>query len=473
MKYIKITNDVDIVNRIYLEKLGLSTKRDDANTIGQFGSGSKFAPIAALRNGWEWINVGADESGQYQMEYVSEEENGINSIFYKYTIDGEVTLKPSSFTLEAGILSWDDNFQIFREAFANALDENISNDVQYSVSVVDEIEYEQGKFSVYITADPSLVKIVDNFDYWFDINRDPIFASELGSVYEPLSNDIRIYHKGVFVYGKPSDTSNDNYESLFDYSLSNITLNEERRVRDTFYAAHQVASLLSDAFTSEPDDDFFEEAYLVCKKVINNLHNNSLWEFSHFVSYYFSDHMFHNEENSALYHAWRDIYGDNSVIVHPDQKNFVSTLKSIYNRNPVVINAPIMLNILAFSGVKTVQDVLGDEMEFDIIDLISGPKKEMLSAAIDIVSKYDERIQTRVDEIKIFHPNNQQVNLLGAARGETIYLSVSTLEDLYRTIGTLIHELDHVVTGYSDDDRGFRSLADDRIAKLVLEKYGE
>ena len=36
-KYLKITNTAENVSRIALEKLGLSTKRNDPNTIGQFG----------------------------------------------------------------------------------------------------------------------------------------------------------------------------------------------------------------------------------------------------------------------------------------------------------------------------------------------------------------------------------------------------------------------------------------------------
>jgi len=36
-KYLKITNKTGLVPRINLEKLGLSTKRNDPGTIGQFG----------------------------------------------------------------------------------------------------------------------------------------------------------------------------------------------------------------------------------------------------------------------------------------------------------------------------------------------------------------------------------------------------------------------------------------------------
>ena len=48
MKYVRFRNRADSVPRIRLEKMGISSKRDDDNTIGQFGSGAKLAPIAAL-----------------------------------------------------------------------------------------------------------------------------------------------------------------------------------------------------------------------------------------------------------------------------------------------------------------------------------------------------------------------------------------------------------------------------------------
>ena len=70
-KYIKITNHLGPdgkVSRLALEKLGLSTKRNDSETIGQFGSGIKFAPIAALRNGWEWWFTGRDDRGEYFLD---------------------------------------------------------------------------------------------------------------------------------------------------------------------------------------------------------------------------------------------------------------------------------------------------------------------------------------------------------------------------------------------------------------------
>ena len=76
-KYIRIRNTADSVSRVALEKLGFSSKRNDPNTIGQFGSGIKYAPIAALRKGWDWIFVGKDVLGSYTMKYAVEVEDGI------------------------------------------------------------------------------------------------------------------------------------------------------------------------------------------------------------------------------------------------------------------------------------------------------------------------------------------------------------------------------------------------------------
>ena len=94
MFYIKITNQADEVSRLKLEKLGFSTKRNDETTIGQFGSGIKFAPISAIRKGIDFIFAGNDSKGAYTLQYIIQEDEGIDSVFYKY----DDYIKPSSFT---------------------------------------------------------------------------------------------------------------------------------------------------------------------------------------------------------------------------------------------------------------------------------------------------------------------------------------------------------------------------------------
>ena len=171
MRYIKITNDADIVPRLHLELLGVSTKRDNDDTIGQFGSGTKFAPIYALRQGWSWINVGNDRHGGYAMSYNIADKEGIDVVQFEYQDSaGRITTKDSSYSMGAGELGWDHPFQIFREAFANALDAHYEFGASYNIELVDSVDPPvEGKFSVYLTAVDELVEVVDNFDKLFSL----------------------------------------------------------------------------------------------------------------------------------------------------------------------------------------------------------------------------------------------------------------------------------------------------------------
>jgi hypothetical protein len=77
-----------------------------------------------------------------------------------------------------------------------------------------------------------------------------------------------------------------------------------------------------------------------------------------------------------------------------------------------------------------------------------------------------------VDEIKIFAPGDMQSGLLGVAKQSSIYLSLKAFNSMEVLIGTLIHELDHIISGLADEDREFRSIADERIADLIIKLYG-
>ena len=238
--YLKITNETEGFSRLYLELLGVSTKRDNDDTIGQFGSGTKFAPIHALRNGWEWVSTGHDDNGLYTMSYEIDSDNAedIEVVQFVYKDeDGTVTRKDSSYSTGAGELGWDTTFQVFREAFANALDAHYEFDAEYWIELVHEIgEPVWGEFSVYITADSELIDIHKNFDRYFSINRsDVVFEDTLGSkMMSKLPGEhtggARIYHKGVLVYGP--ELGGSSVTSLYDYDLDKVELNEERTLKN-------------------------------------------------------------------------------------------------------------------------------------------------------------------------------------------------------------------------------------------------
>jgi len=460
MSYIRIANKAEGVNRLFLEKLGLSTKRDDENTIGCFGSGSKFAPIAALRNGWEWINVGEDDLGQYKMQYVSQEESGIDCIFYLY--DDEI-LKPSSFTVDAGLLSWENEFQIFREAFSNALDEFTSNGSEYSIEVVDEVKFEPGIFAVYLTADHRLLDIVNNFGKYFNINRDAICeVDSKNKIFASFDNEANIYFKGVLVH---SDVAN-NAIPIFDYQFSDITLNEERRVRNTSDVSYKVISILD---RLRGDDPIHVD---IARTLIDNM-NLIRWEWTlagyTVDSYFYGTSSFVN--GNAFRVAWDQIYWG-KVAASSELMKYKSHF-ALRDCEVVEVKSEFLYKILGKSGVKTAESVLGDDIEYNFVKL-SGVNEKLFDIGINIVKQYIPKFEEYVSEVKVFIPQGEQDRILGSAHMDTnsIYISINAISDMKTLVGTLIHEYDHIYHGVSDEDLKFRSIADDHIGHLLMEVYG-
>jgi hypothetical protein len=456
MSYIRIANKADDVNRLFLEKLGLSTKRENENTIGQFGSGSKFAPIAALRNGWDWINVGRDSLGEYKMQYVVQDEGGIECVYYLYN---DEVLKPSSFTVDAGVLSWDSEFQIFREAFCNALDEFTDSGKEYSIEVVDEVKFVDGEFAVYLSAVKPLLDIIEDFDKYFSIKRTPLSSNDYsGKIFKSFDHEPNFYYKGVLVH---SESSSD--LSIFDYEFNNITLNEERRVRNTYELGTKVTSMLYQLNGNDANHVDIAKQMIYCA-------NKKRWEWS--IPSYNIESWFGNKTDSAFLSAWNEIHGD-AIAVSSDLMRF-KTQFSIRNQSVVEIKSDYLYKILGRCGVPTAEDILGDEVEYEFMTL-TGKNRNLYEESLDMVKSFLPDYDFHVRDTKFFVPQGEQDSVLGVANMQTsnVYISINSFRDQSTLIGTLVHEYDHLKSKLHDDDLGFRAEADNHIANLILKLNGK
>lgn len=445
--YIRIRNKSEGVNRLFLEKLGLSTKRDDDSTIGQFGSGSKYAPIYALRNGWEWINCGQDDLGPYQMSYGVRQEGDINSVVFEY---GDGTIKESSFTVEAGMLSWDSPFQVFREAFSNCLDGGYDPDI--AIAFVDEVDWEPGYFDVYLSAVPELLEIAENIDNYFCVNRRPLTVIDSGysrsnfdKVFEPITpGTVRVYSKGVLVYTCDKI-------GMFDYEINDIRLNEERKVASEMDLNSRVAS----AITSYADD-------IIARRIVSDI-NYSRWEWD-FPTYYYNG-------NSKILDAWLNRFDDKAVPVIAEQSEVIPHLKFKGFRAVEVHNKGV-LELLGDSGVLTLENALGKGYDFNIIEL-SRRQEEVFFRATTVINDFG--VDTTGIDIEVFSPTPSQHGIWGMCiRGDKprVLISEKAVEEgLGCLVGTLIHELDHYHSGYGDSDPQFRDIADRRMAELMIQNH--
>lgn len=461
-KYIRIRNvsghDKMIVPRIALEKLGLSTKRDDAETIGRFGSGIKYAPIAALRKGWEWWFVGSDSKGPYHLQYIVEEEDGVDCVWYQYG-DGDV--KPSSFTLGAGELSWTDSFQIIREPIANAIDGTKTHGGEWSYEIVNGISpANEYTFDVYITASPELMNIVNNIDAYFSFNKTPLYKYGNTTIHRNYDLSLRVFSQKVLVAHK------DNMASLFDYEFDSIDLNEERTVKSEWDLGWKIANSIAQL----SDED-------LVSKVIKTAVVEERFEWSDSVASHY-DHWTFAADWDFIF---KGIYGDNAVIFPADGfASSVSKNLKLRGMTPVGVATENGYKLLSSAGISCYMDVLGEDYEYDIEDDIS--KHPVLTEAMRIVLEVEPGIAKYMGRGGVLcgdAAHDVKGLTLNKNNPDTCRIVVSSehLKDgsLSDIVATLIHEFDHASTGvgdgYSDEGVKFRDIADKRIGRMIVDNY--
>lgn len=462
-KYLKITNKVDSVSRISLEKLGLSTKRNDPSTIGQFGSGIKFAPIAALRNGLEWWFTGSDSNGSYKMKYDIQVEDGVDCIVYNY---GDYT-KSSSFTVDAGCLSWVDYFQIYREAVSNAIDESNSDD-DWSISIVseDDIAPVTGEFSVFITASPEMMEIHNDFDKYFCVNRVGKYTIKNVGGYDSIQmipkidNHFRVYSHGVLVY------ENSEYNSFYDYNIDGLRLNEERRLTSPWDLEWIVAILFGK----------LSDLAIIDKILSLAMSSSNYFEFEKMST--------STIQYTDIAEEWSQIfymnYGENSVIYEQSSELYnLSTSIKLKGYNPVPVNGLNLFKFLVASGVRSYTDILDED--YDIQTDFDIEKYSNVNKALNIATHYIPNLLDVVESQRFGVYESDVKNNLGitlnineevAQRKIYIQKSHALNDSVEHILATIIHEYDHLSTGISDYDYIlFRDLADKRIASMMIDNH--
>ena len=470
-KYIKITNQSQFVNRLSLEKLGLSTKRNDPGTIGQFGSGIKYAPIAALREGLEWFFTGNDNTGPFTLEYIIQEEDGIDCVAYKY---GDY-IKSSSFTIDAGVMSWEDPFQILREPIANAMDgAKMTEDGWYNISVItvdtdnpesmNKLEPRDGIFSVYITASPELMKVIDNYDSYFSVNREVACENSNGKILDKIGSGANFYSLNVLV------KQDDNLTSVFDYQFDDLELNEERTIKSLWDLDYKVSKMIAGVGNLDVIEEYMTE-FIEAKA-----EDSGIWELSRLSNQNFK---YFTREIASWQGVWNKLYTDKAIMLTNDQNNDQFRM-GVINRGykPIVVSNKAAYNLFLAMEIKTIFDILGDQVDYEIDDDISDYPR--LLEAIEIASHYEHGLIPLRQQIGVFESKKEGVLGMCVTIGnnekriivEKYHAKNGTIQEL---VGTIIHEFDHYSTNVSDSSdmvgREFRNIADTRIGRLMVDNY--
>ena len=202
--YLRISNDNEINYKAFT-LVGASTKTGD-QTIGQFGTGNKYALAYLLRNNHK-VRI---FSGETEIPVSTKEETFSEQVFSVIHINNEAT----SITTKMG-KEWK-LWQAIREFYSNALDEGNAE-----ISCTTKITGDKGKTNIFISLTDELLDMTTkNFHLYFADEGQAIYENEHGKIYEKNGSTV-IYRKGI----KCFET---NKNSLYSYDIPNIEINESR-----------------------------------------------------------------------------------------------------------------------------------------------------------------------------------------------------------------------------------------------------
>ena len=220
MNYIYFENDGEI-NKNYITLLGVSTKEDDSTKIGFWGSGLKYALATLLRNNVSVKIFTGEKEVKITKTKVKIESQTVDVI----SVDGQKT----SITTRAG-KDWELWFAI-REIHSNQIDCG-NNKIELS----NKPEGKKGTTRIYLELTDDINEITRNYDKYFSFKREKLFSNKHGSI---MAKTGSMYRRGIRA------NSRENYNTIWDYDMLNIEINESRVFCYSFQVEERVASLCS------------------------------------------------------------------------------------------------------------------------------------------------------------------------------------------------------------------------------------
>lgn len=485
MKLIKISNRGSL-NRKYLELIGFGTKRgsvDDASVIGNKGSGTKLAAVAALR-----LNLGAaiastDCYGSYLLTFDLENikvEGVIAKQIYRCFENRraqkvESLRYPSEMVLEA-FQDWDrtigsddkTQFKVLREFVCNALDA----DKSFRIEVVSRIEHAlAGETSVYLRFSDQIrdmlfePEIVPRyFKFWR--HHEPVFSlPAIGDIY-PKSEPGK---SRLFVLGVLVDCSDSWWRrSIFDYSMNLKSLiSEERIIRNIYEYMAEIAKLFCQ-LTHRP----IAKNILACvAKGEAEFEGNVLSRIQGITP--------------ASKKVWlavaHELFGE-KIAVASGFRVIDEDCRQIYGYMPVGADNNDLRIFLKKIGIPDAKEIVPQKFEYELVSffaLDADSRKRFHEAFRLFATHFPERAGL---PIVLYYPLDDAPRRLAGftpMSGERKFMDIWLATKTKTTFGsvldifeTLVHESRHCLTKVDDYDRRFVRQAERDIAYVVFRGEG-
>lgn len=415
-KFIKIQSQGEIEVEAFT-LIGTSSKRDDANKIGYFGSGLKYSIAALLRN-----NISFEIfSGTTKIEFNIVEKPFRGSVFEMITVNGGDT----SLTKTMGGKEWDLPFAPFREIYSNALDEDDDTLMEEAT----KIEGREAFTTIFIEKTDAIKEFYDNInDYFCSKNPNVLASNEYVSIYPASNNNrIKLFRKGILCY------ENSKVESLFTYNSKLFTINESRVCDHLWLAQYNVAKgwkMIGDKS--------------LIKDFLNGLAGGNAGKYEHELD--FSSALMFNK-------AWFEVCEKYKFI----PAEVVTFCKPSQLEDRIILPKSLLIPLGKQFPDLDIFGLTKDDSSLDFIPE-TDVSKVLLNKVLDAISilhstDYKERLKEPVIEYVNFTNKSQR----GEAANGKIYLSTKlSIEDVSYIAKIIIEENEHLITNYSDETRQFQ-----------------
>ena len=227
--------------------VSLADTTDKEGVIGQFGSGNKHGVAVLLRNGLAPVvfagTLKLEFSTRPQVVSDSQASKEFGRVVVKYggtdqsTGANRSSTEDLGFVLDYGKQDWGEVALALREFVSNAIDRSIREWGDWSgvkIEIVDEaqVRAKRNFTRVFVPMNADVLDFFNNLGRWFLHFSEP---ESLSKAILPKNNrnlgDRKaavIYRRGVRV----REFESSDQESLFDYNLNDLTIDESRKASD-------------------------------------------------------------------------------------------------------------------------------------------------------------------------------------------------------------------------------------------------
>ena len=468
--------------------LGATSKRG-SSLIGQFGSGNKHAAAVLLREGLSPIifcsnhslEFGTKQGRMAALEGDTEYDRMIVKHGGKDDNGKSVTYTEDlSQTQDYGTLDWDNLGMALREFVSNALDAsttyNSINNIQtvwpwdgIKVEVVEDnqVRAKRGYTRVFVPMSDEVFQFKNNLGKWFLHFSEPENFYRVNTTPNPIlqkgNRNLRdtrhtavIYRRGVLVreisYGA---------DSLFDYNLDNLRVDESRNVDD--YACQAAAArALANADTRS-----------LTKLLTSFMGETVYWE--HGFSQWDMRQSDDEPEKENRWAAALENLGANTVMVQKDNQGMSETLVH-KGYTPLVVPEAFVKVGEGMKKVKTASKVLTED---------DRTGRHIIPATEDVIKTLDycwsNIILAGMSNGKEKPPVFCFRSLMdggtvtnGFYRDGSVYINENhSVAGSVEIRKTMMEELDHYITGSTDMSRDFQQWVLDYGVRIKMVMDGE